>query len=353
MTRVVPQLIKLIIFLVVTTLTTLVLAATIANRSFGDAANYKAIFSDVTGLNEGDDVRIAGVRVGTVQSITILKRDEGRQQSVAEVEFSVQKSRPLPTTATATMRYRNLVGQRYIDVERGAGASNKMLEAGGTIPLSQTAPAVDLTVLFQGFQPLTQGLDASTLNQLSYEIIQTLQGESGSLTNLLANVAELTNALADKDKVIGSVIDNLSSVLDAVGQRDAELTQLVVQLRNFISGLAQDRTTIGNALDGINDLTTSTAGLLTKIRAPLRSDIIELNGLVANLNRNKSTTQFVLTQIPPTVAGLIRTASYGSWFNFYLCSLSGELSIGKKADGTSVAAIPIPNTKLGNGSRCG
>lgn len=346
MTRVIPQFIKLVIFLLITAAITYVLGATISNQSYGDVATVKAQFSDVTGLNEGDDVRIAGVRVGTVDSIELVKRANGTRTSVALVTFTVQKSRPLPKSATAVLRYRNLVGQRYIDVSQGAGSTSEMMKSGDTIPLDQTRPAVDLTVLFQGFQPLTQGLDASTLNQLSLEIIKTLQGEAGSLESLLSNLADLTNTLADKDQVIGSVIDNLSSVLNAVGQRDEQLSQLVIQLKNFVSGLASDRTTIGNAIVGVNELATSTAGLLTQIRAPLRNDVVQLNALLANINRNSATTKFVLTQLPPTVAGLIRTASYGSWFNFYLCEVEGRLKIGP-------LSLKIPKTKTDSANRCG
>ncbi|SHG05942.1 phospholipid/cholesterol/gamma-HCH transport system substrate-binding protein [Jatrophihabitans endophyticus] len=346
MTRFVPQLIKLLVFLLVTAAFTYVLGATISNQSYGDATSYKAEFTDVTGLNEGDDVRIAGVRVGGIESIALRKRSDGRRSSVADVTFTVQKSRPLPTSATATLRYRNLVGQRYLDIERGAGDTGKTMRGGDTIPLSRTKPAVDLTVLFQGFQPLTQGLDAGTLNQLSLEIVKTLQGEAGSLQTLLANLADLTNTLADKDQVIGDVIDNLSSVLTAVGQRDTELSQLIIQLKNFVSGLAGDRKTIGNAIDGINDLATSTAGLLTQVRKPLRDDVVQLNGLLGNLNRNSDTTKYVLQQLPPTLAGLIRTGSYGSWFNFYLCAVRGQVSLGS-------LKIPVPATNIGTGSRCG
>ncbi|WP_375487429.1 MCE family protein [uncultured Jatrophihabitans sp.] len=329
-------LIKLVVFLIITVLVTYVLAVTISNQSFGATHSYKANFTDVTGLNEGDDVRIAGVRVGTVESIKILKRKG--DTSVAQVAFTVQKSRPLPVSITAAMRYRNLVGQRYIDVEPVAGGSSKVLKPGGTIPLTQTRPAVDLTVLFQGFQPLVQGLDPTQINQLSYEVIQTLQGEGGALVRLLSNLASLTNALADKDQVIGQVVDNLNSVLGAIASRNNELSNLIIQLRSFVSGLAKDRYTIGNAIVGINGLATSTAGLLTQIRPPLKTDIKNLTGLAASLNKNRSTVQYVLDQLAPTVGGLVRTAQYGSWFNFYLCSLSGDISVGS---GTSALKIPL------------
>ena len=203
-------------------------------------------------------------------------------------------------------------------------------------------------MLFAGFQPLTQGLDATTLNNLSLEIIKTLQGEGGSLQTLLANLADITNALADKDQVIGDVVDNLSEVLTAVGNRDQELSQLIVQLQKFVSGLAQDRKTIGNAIVGINGLATSTAGLLKNVRAPLAKDVKDLTGVVANLNANSDSTSYVLQQLPPTVAGLIRTASYGSWFNFYLCAVSGQIKL------PGLITVPLPNIAAGgvDNNRC-
>ncbi|MFN2562503.1 MAG: MCE family protein [Jatrophihabitans sp.] len=341
----VAPLIKLLIFLVITAVATYVLAATIDNSAYGATKSYKANFTEVSGLSIGDDVRIAGVRVGTVEDIAI-KRDR-HNVSFAQVSFTVSKSRSLPKSVIANMRYRNLVGQRYIDIEQGTGDPNDILKSGGTIGLNHTHPAVDLTLLFQGFAPLVQGLDPREINKLSLEVIQTLQGEGGALEALLANVADLTNALADKDKVIGDVIDNLSSVLSAVGSRDTELNDLIIQLRTFISGLAADRNTIGNAIDGINNLATSTAGLLTQVRAPLAKDIKTITDLVDVLNANSSTITFVLQQLPPTVAGLIRTTSYGSWFNFYLCSLSGILTL------PGNTKIPLHNLANGDTARCG
>jgi phospholipid/cholesterol/gamma-HCH transport system substrate-binding protein len=328
----VGPLIKLVIFLVVTAMATYVLAATIDNSAYGATYSYSANFTDVTGLNMGDDVRIAGVKVGQVSSIAIV-HPKGRA-SFAQVGFTVIQSRPLPTSVIARLRYRNLVGQRYLDIEQGPGNANSMLKPGGVIPLSQTEPAVDLTVLFEGFRPLVQGLNPNDINQLSMEIIKTLQGEGGALELLLSHLADLTNSIADKDKVIGDVIDNLTSVLTAVGNRDQELSQLIIQLRNFVSGLAQDRTTIGNSIDGINRLATSTAGLLKQARRPLAGDITRLTGLVGILNKNSPTLTYVIRQLAPTVAGLIRTGSYGSWFNFYLCNAAGTISLpgGKKMD---------------------
>lgn len=329
-------LIKLVIFLIVTAFATYVLGATIANTTYGATKSYKAIFTDVAGLSVGDDVRIAGVRVGTVHEIKIVKHD------LAQISFTVVKDRPLPRSTEAHLRYRNLVGQRYLDIEQGPGDPNDILKNGGTIPQTQTFNALDLTALFQGFQPLFKGLNADQINSLSTEIIQTLQGEGGSLELLLTNLGDLTNAIADKDQVIGSVVDNLSSVLTVVGDRDTQLSNLLLQLQQFISGLSADRKTIGTSIDSINALTTSTADLLTQVRAPLATDITDLTALTANLNANSATVQAVLQELPTTVASLIRTGSYGSWFNFYLCSVRGTINF----PGGVVLHIPVTHSPV-------
>jgi len=328
-------LLKLITFLVVTSFATYVLAATIANTSFGKTTSYKAQFTDVIGLQLGDDVRIAGVRVGTITDIKVV--DHNNAHNTAQVTFTVQKSRSLPKSTEAHLRYRNLIGQRYLDIEQGAGDPNEILKKNGTIPESQTFPALDLTTLFQGFKPLFQGLNADQINKLSSEIIKTLQGEGGSLDLLLGNLADLTNAIADKDHVIGSVVNNLTSVLTTIGDRDTELSDLITQLQQFVSGLAQDRNTIGDAVNGINALATSTAGLLTNIRAPLAKDIVDLTGFAGGLNKSSDSVKFVLQQFPGTLASLVRTGSYGSWFNFYLCTINGTI----KLPGGRLVTIPV------------
>jgi phospholipid/cholesterol/gamma-HCH transport system substrate-binding protein len=333
--------VKLVTFLVGTAFATDGLAATIANTSFGSTRTYHADFSDASGLEVGDDVRVAGVRVGTVSSIRIVKASKAELASndpdlivngvqshyVARVGFEVARSRPLPVGVHVNLRYRNLVGQRYLDVEQGAGNSTELLSTKKTIPVMQTSPAVDLTQLFAGFQPLFQGLDPDNINELSEEIIETLQGEGGSLDSLLSTVADLTNSVANKDHVIGEVIDNLTTVLTTIGQRDAELDGLIVELQSFVSGLADDRDTIGNAIVGVNNLANKTAGLLANVRGPLAKDITDVTGLVGELNADTPDVQYFLTQLAPTIGTLIRTASYGSWFNFYLCSASGTIKI--------------------------
>ncbi|RDI51943.1 MCE family protein [Nocardia mexicana] len=305
---------KLVVFIVVTLLATAVLGLTIANYSGGGTA-FKARFTDVTSLNPGDEVRIAGVRVGKVTKVAVIDRNQ------AEVKFELTDRDWLPASTTATIRYRNLVGQRYIALEQGTGQQGRKLNKGGTIPLDRTTPALNLTTLFNGFRPLFQTLTADDVNKLSYEIIQVFQGESGTIKELVSNTAGLTNKIADKDAVIGEIVKNLNAVLDSVNSRDGQLNELIVNTEALITGLNAERGTIGSAVQSLGDLASATADLLVPVRPTLQGSIAGLNQLTGTLNDRSPEVNEALTNLPIKMEKLGRAASYGSWFQFYLCGI--------------------------------
>ena len=311
-------LVKLVVFMVVTSLLTFTLASTIGNISFGGSTPYKAVFADATGLLPGNEVRVAGVRVGAVDSVELDDRQ------LALVSFSLDEDREMPESTIARVRYRNIVGERYIALTEGPGSADPLPE-GATLPLAQTRSALDLTVLFNGFRPLFQALDPESMNQAAFELIQTLQGEGGTIESLMARTASLTNTIADRDEVIGRVLVNLESVLATVDERGSELSDLIIQLRRLSAGFAEDRLAIGASLDGISDLTSATAGLLSDVRAPLAADITELRELATTLDDNEEIIDGILTRLPAKLDTIIGTATYGSWFNFYLCGFDGTI----------------------------
>ncbi|HXS64434.1 MAG TPA: MCE family protein [Streptosporangiaceae bacterium] len=307
-------LVKSIIFVIITVTITAILGVSIAYSGTSGNVGYKAVFSDVTGLVVGNDVDIAGVRVGTVNSISVYHHD------LALVDFSLQQGRALPVSVTATIKYLNLVGQRYIELGQGTGPVDRTLTPGGTIPLSQTTPALNLTELFNGFQPLFRALSPGDVNKLSSEIIEVFQGESPDITELVATVGSLTTSLATKDRVIDDVIGNLNSVLHTITSRGAEFGNLITNLQELVSGLAADREPIGTAIEAIGSLTSATAGLLQVAREPLATDIVQLGRLSSNLADNSPTVDTFLKTLPAKMTDIARLASYGSWLNFFLCS---------------------------------
>src|SRR5699024_3025876 len=185
----------------------------------------------VTMLEEGDDVRIAGVVVGNITGMEIHERDR------AKVDFTLSGDRTLPANVHLALRFRNMIGQRYLNISREPGPVQPTLPEGTTIGIEKTSPAVDLTALFNGFRPLFTTLRPEDVNALADSLVRVLQGEGGTVASLVRQTGQLTNHLADRDQVIGEVIDNLTGVLQTSNERDVQFQQLVVTTRQLVEGL--------------------------------------------------------------------------------------------------------------------
>jgi phospholipid/cholesterol/gamma-HCH transport system substrate-binding protein len=315
-----PPLLKLTVYTSVIGALTLVLALIIVNARSGAATDYRALFVDASGVSANDNVKIAGVSVGRVTGVKVV--DHG----TAQVSFDVDADVRVPADVHATVRYENLVGDRYIELQRSSDETTR-LRPNATIPVSRTAPAVSLTVLFGGFQPLFSALEPSQVNKLADEILRTLQGESGTVGDLLEHTASLTSTLADRDQVIGSMITHFNDVLGVVSSRDQQLSTLVVQLQRFVTGLSANRQAVGSAISSLDDLTNSVGGLIQDARPAIKQDVVSLGRLAANLLAGSDVIDKQLKALPVYLNSVDRTASYGSWFQFFLCDLGGSLTI--------------------------
>ncbi|MFW0786113.1 MlaD family protein [Gordonia sp. CPCC 206044] len=334
-------LIKLIVFAVVTVVATSLLALTIANAGGDGDSDFKAVFSDAAMLNTGDDVRIAGVRVGQVSDVEVYDRNK------ALVSFNVNRDR-LPEGTQVYIRYRNLTGLRYVALEKGAGDPDQTVGTGhtfGTDPNNQdTHPAVNLTELFNGFKPLFRELSAADVNKLSDEIIKVFQGEStgSSITQLVSSTADLTNAVADKDKVIGELITNLTKVLDTVNRNDEQFNSLLDNTEKLVTGLAAQRGSVGSAISSVSNLTSVTASILGPTRPAIQGDIAGLKSLSDQINARDKDVAEILTNLPVKLQKIGRAATFGSWFQFYLCGIDVVAGNGKSTMLTQ-PLVPLPD----------
>lgn len=335
-------LIKLSFFLAITGLFTLVLMLILSNGSFGNRSEYKAVFKDATGVTKGDDVRIAGVAVGSVKKVEIVNRDR------ALVTFGVDADTPLTANTNVKVKFRNLVGQRYLALTQGAAGAKATLKPGSVIPESRTQEALDLNILLSGFKPVFQALSPADTNKFAYEIVQTLQGESGNVENLMARTSSLTNTLAGRDKLIGDVIVNLNNVLDTVGSRDKELGDTIDTLQQFATGLKDDRGAILGSVDSISVLSEQTSDLLVQGRPALTEDITQLNALTSKLHTKKNLALISnsLQVLPFKMTKLGNAASSGTEFNFFLCELKGNIDLPAITVGGVVISQPT-TLKLG------
>jgi phospholipid/cholesterol/gamma-HCH transport system substrate-binding protein len=237
------------------------------------------------------------------------------------VTFSAQRTVDLTAGTHAAVKYKNLVGDRYLELTAGGGPR---LAPDGTIPASQTAPALDLDALFNGFKPLLAALSPDQVNRVSGELVDVLQGEGGTIDELVAALASVTSTLADRDRVIGDLVTNLDAALGKVNT--GELSQLITQLQQLVGGLDADRDQIGDAVTHIDALTSQTAQLLNVVRPPLRDDIDQLGRLAKTLNDNRDSLTAALAELPDAYQRLTRGAAWGGYFNLYLCGLGIKLA---------------------------
>lgn len=312
------ELVRVTIFAVVGVAIIALLAVQLSGTRFNDEDRYSAAFTDVSGLRSGDEVRAAGVRVGEVDDISL---DDG----VPHVTFSVDKNVAMTDDIHAAVRYKNLIGDRFLELSK-AGESTAPLPPGSTIPASRTSPALDLDSLLGGFRPLFQGLQPDQVNQLSRELITVLQGEGGTIQDLLAHIGGLTNGLADRDQVIGRVITNMNVVLGTVSRHDDDFSATLSRLQVLISGLAADRRVIGTSLDRIAAVTGSFTELLDQARPSLKSTVDQFGRTIANVDADKSELDRNLNDLVDFYTRASRIGAYGSFTNAYLCSLQIKLT---------------------------
>ncbi|MCC5698337.1 MCE family protein, partial [Klebsiella pneumoniae] len=130
------------------------------------------------------------------------------------MSFSVLADQEVPRDAVVSVRYADLLGNRYLAVEPGGGGA--ALPPGATIPAERTRPALDLTALLNGFKPLFEVIDPNEVNTLANQLIAVFQGNSATVGDLLHRIVALTAALTERDQVIADTLANLNEVLDTV-----------------------------------------------------------------------------------------------------------------------------------------
>ena len=185
---------------------------------------------------------------------------------------------------------------------------------------------MDLDLLLGGLKPVVQGLNPEAVNALTSSLIQVLQGQDGNLESLFAKTSSFSNALADNSQTVQELIDNLNVVLATISKDGDKFSGTVDRLEKLITGLAQDRNPIGEAITALDGGTASLTGLLTEARAPLAGTVDELARLTPLLDQDKETLDIALQKAPANFRKLVRLGSYGSWINQYLCGMSARVT---------------------------
>lgn len=303
---------RVVLFTVMCLVFMFILVTVFGQFRFDSRASYSAVFSNVSGLKGGNFVRIAGVEVGKVKDMTLHK------DGTVTVDFAIDKGLQLTQGTRAVVRYENLIGDRYLSLEQGAGSVRKLLP-GQTIPLDRTAPALDVDALIGGFRPLFRALDPEQVNALSGQLLRVFQGQGGTISSVLAQTSALTTTLAGRDQLIGEVITNLNTVLGTFATRDDQFGAGLDKLSELVQGLADRRGDISTGLAYINAAAGSVADLLTAAREPIKETVTQTDRFAGQVMADHDYVDELVRTLPDAYQVLARNGLYGDYFGFYLC----------------------------------
>lgn len=310
---------RVVVFLMACALGIVAIFAIFAQVRFQSENTYHAVFSNVSGLKDGNFVRIAGVEVGKVQAITV------RADATVDVKFSADQSVMLTQGTRAVIKYKNVTGDRFLSLEEGAGGIAP-LQQGQTIPIERTAPALDLNALLGGFRPLFRALKPEQVNALTGQLINAFQGQGETIGSFLAETASLTGTLADRDQLIGQVITNLNTLLGSLGGQSQQLDSAVSSVAQLVQTLSQRKVEITNGVANLNRAAGSVADLLSQARPPLQNTVHQLDRTAGIVVADHDYMDKLLNTLPDKYRILARQGLYGDYFSFYLCDVFLKLN---------------------------
>jgi phospholipid/cholesterol/gamma-HCH transport system substrate-binding protein len=291
---------------------------TLTGPHTGRTDGYSAIFGGtdgVSGLRVGNPVEVAGVPVGKVTGIELL---DGRH---AKVSFTANRNQRITGHTWAVVRYANLLGQRYLALTRSA-PGGAVLPPGSTIPQRRTAPALSLTDLFNGFRPLFRALTPQQVDELSQDIIDVLQGQTGRIEDLIGRTADLTANLSARDRTFTAVVDSLDRLLTTVSAHDTQLAGIVTSLHALTTELHREGSSIVGSLTGVDRLTGSLGELFRRLdEHSLPADIADAASLTRLLAQHTNTVAELISGFSSAFETFARVSQNGNWINVYACNV--------------------------------
>ncbi|MGW4241887.1 MlaD family protein [Nocardia sp. NPDC004722] len=261
----------------------------------GETQSYRALFTDANGLKSGDDVRMYGVAVGKVGSISL----EGDRASVA---FSARTDAAVYDNSTLAIRYQNMTGQRYIDIQQAATPGTR-LPVGSVVQITHTMPSFDVTSLFNGLKPVLATLSPEAINKFSESMLAVIQGDGTGLGPALDAIGRLGSYTSDRQQVISVLMKNLGDISDKIGGRSQGLVSLLRNLADVYESLQVN-------MNGLLDFALTAPPVLYPLDDLLRTlglevgDNPDVNDIVRRLFPDPHEAVDILSRLPGALAAL-------------------------------------------------
>lgn len=309
-------LIALVVFMTVAMTLGWLVYATLRRDVSGSTTAYSAVFTDVYGLRDGDDVRMAGVRVGRVEKIELVDNEQAR------VDFVVQNDQKLYGNTVASVTYQNIVGQRYLGLSLGKSGDTNVLRAGATIPVERTEPSFDVTTLLNGYEPLFSTLSPEQADNLTKGVIESLQGDNASIVTLVNQTSVLTKTFAGRDQALGNVITSLNAVTGNLAQQNDGLDTMLTQTRQMVSDLDRRRPELVSSVGSLAQTTRRLSKITDEVYPSLNELITRQPGFGQHVVSIEPQYAFLGDNLPIVLKGLSRFYSEGAFINVYMCDLN-------------------------------
>ncbi|MDP1818477.1 MAG: MlaD family protein [Acidimicrobiales bacterium] len=277
-----------------------------------DTYSVAGEFTDATGLVPGDAVNLAGVRVGKVSSVKV-------QRGVAVVSMSIDERHPLPAGSTFEVRWRNLLGQRVVEVLPPVGASTDgpALVDGTHLGTDRTQAAADLSMLLNNTEPLVGKLDTATLNRVMATLAAALEGREDTIGQAIGDGSDLVATLAPRAAAIQRSVTNLSQLVQGIAEHDEEVERFLISFASTAEVLAGQADGLGATLTSADQLVAVLDSVLEASEADLDAILASSTQVLDELAVNKEALGEGLRTLPSGVAAIARATSQGSWFQVY------------------------------------
>jgi len=305
----------LAIFMVVATALTWLVYVTLRRDVAGTTVPYAAVFTDVFGLREGDDVRMAGVRVGRVESIEL-------QGDLAKVSFVVQDDQQVLGTTVASVTYQNIVGQRYLGLSLGNLGEPGPLPPNSVIPVERTDPSFDVGTLLNGYEPLFSLLNPRDADNLTKGVVQSLQGDTGSITALVDQTSQLTESFAGRDEELGAVITDLNTVVANLAKHNDDLDHVITETRSVVSTFDARRPELVDSTGSIAKVVRQLSTISDEVYPSLNELVTREPGFAAHMVGIEPQLAFTGANLPLLLKGFARITNEGPYANAYACDLN-------------------------------
>lgn len=288
------------------------------------ATTYRAAFRDASGLATGNEVRVAGVRVGKVTDVELARKPSPQAASLGDkpvafvrVTFRIEDDDlRFGTDTGASIRIKTVLGQKYLAVEpKGPGRLH------GEIPLARTASPFDVVDAVTGLAGTLDAIDTTQLATAFSTVAEAFTDTPASVRTSLDGLSRLSKTVADRDAELRQLLERARSVTAVLAGRDEEFQKLVTDGSLLLAEVSRRRDAIHELLVGTSTLSEQLTGLVADNRAQLQPALAELRATVAILQRNRTNLERTIQRMGPFVTAFANVTGNGRWFDSYVAGL--------------------------------